>query len=157
MSYHNTQCMKLLSFAIKSSVSMPSWFYWEQVPTAPFELVLLHQSMCSCDFLDQDSTYKFHPCLEPYFHHLTQRQNGRVANVLAQQVPEMQFFFLRFNYKNCTVSIICMSDLQPWFSGSSVGLYNREIAFSDPSGVLLLQRREREPASPIGHQPQLPR
>jgi len=34
-----------------------------------------------------------------------------VANALTQEVPEMKFYFLRFNYKDSTVSIICMSDL----------------------------------------------
>ena len=34
-----------------------------------------------------------------------------VANALTQHVSAMQFFFLRFNYKNSTVSRICMSDL----------------------------------------------
>ncbi len=34
-----------------------------------------------------------------------------IANALSQQVSEMHFYFLRFNYKKSTVSIICMSDL----------------------------------------------
>ena len=34
-----------------------------------------------------------------------------VANALTQQVPEMQFYILRFNYKNSTVSFVFMSDL----------------------------------------------
>ena len=50
-----------------------------------------------------------YPCLEPYHHHQTQRQTWRLAIAPTQQVPEMQFFFLRFNNKNRTVSIICMS------------------------------------------------
>jgi hypothetical protein len=33
------------------------------------------------------------------------------ANALTQQVPEMQFYFLSFNYKKHTVSKCCMSDL----------------------------------------------
>ena len=53
MCYHNTQCMKSLLFALKTSFSMPSWFQGKQVPTALSELVLLHQSICSNDFLTE--------------------------------------------------------------------------------------------------------
>ena len=42
---------------------------------------------------------------EPYHHHRTQRQTWRVAIAPTQQVPEMQFLFLRFNYKKRTLSI----------------------------------------------------
>ena len=41
------------------------------------------------------------------------------------------------------IQTLYMSDLHPWLSGYSVALCQREIANSDPKGVLLLKWQRR--------------
>ncbi len=51
------------------------------------------------------------------------------------------FFAIRLY--NCNDSHLHMSDLHSWLSDQSVALYQREIASSDPKGVLLLKWQRR--------------
>ena len=46
-------------------------------------------------------------------------------------------FFFAIRLYNCNDSPLDMSDMHSWLSGQSNALYEREIAGSDPNGVLL--------------------
>jgi hypothetical protein len=56
-------------------------------------------------------TLYFHPCPETYLHHLAQRQKCELQMRSHNMFLQCNFIFLRFNYKNHTVSFVCMSDL----------------------------------------------